>query len=65
MRPIPRILFTESSRVFAVEQFGIRRWKANEKKDLIRQRQPEKSRNVLWFQRTQIMKKRQAIVFDF
>ena len=26
-----RILFTLSSRVFAVEQFGIRRWKANKK----------------------------------
>ena len=56
------ITFVVASRVFAVEQFGIRRWKANEKTNLmikiklkfkIGRLQPEKSRNM--FERIQIM----------
>ena len=58
-----RILFVVASRVFAVEQFGIQRWKANQKTNLmivlnkIRTIiQPEKLRNM--FERIQIKKKR-------
>ena len=56
------ITFVVASRVFAVEQFGIRLWKANEKTNLmikiklkfkIGRLQPEKSPNM--FERIQIM----------
>ena len=63
-------VFVVAARIFAVEQFRIRRWKANGKTNLMIYKQlkigrlePEKSRNK--FQRTQKMKKSRAIVFDF
>ena len=63
-------VFVVAARVFAVEQFRIRRWKANGKTNLmiskhlkIRRLELEKSRNKL--QGTQKMKKSRAIVFDF
>ena len=59
---LSRFLFAISSRVFAVEQFRIQRWKANGKTNLmiskhlkIGRLEPEKSRNKL--QRIQKMKK--------
>ena len=62
-------VFVVAARVFAVEQFRIRRWKANGKTNLmiykqlkIGRLQLEISRNK--FQRTQKMKKSRAIVFD-
>ena len=61
--------FVVAARVFVVEQFRIRRWKANGKTNLIISKnlkierlEPEKSRNKL--QRTQKMKKSRAIVFN-
>ena len=63
-------LFPISLQVFAVEQFRILRWKANEKMNLmivseikIECLQPEKLRNM--FERIQKMKKSRTIVFRF
>ena len=63
-------VFVVAARVFAVEQFPIRLWKANIKTNLmiskhliIERLEPEKSRNKL--QQTQKMKKSLAFVFDF
>ena len=63
-------VFVVAARVFAVEQFRIWRWKAYGQTNLmiskhlkIGRLELEKSRNKL--QRTQKMKKSQAIVFDF
>ena len=63
------LVFAVALQVFAVELFGIRRWKANEKKNLmtiseikIEHLQPKKSPNM--FERIQKIKSR-AIIFDF
>ena len=64
------LVFPVASRVFVVKQFGIQRWKAIGKTNLIISKhlkigrlQPKKLRNM--FERIQKMEKSQAIIFDF